>query len=174
MSLVAAARRPPATLQLMSKPLDVTLELAPKARFDVVDLRSRFATEHEALGAYPRSLYWSLHTTAGFLDRSLAARLSAQHIPTYVDAFRTLFPEGAGYEHDRLERRSDLDAEQRAVEPRNADSHLAFIASGLRTCVTHPNRGGEAVFFGDLDGVNEGRSRRRRTRVIGLSQDRLR
>jgi thiamine phosphate synthase YjbQ (UPF0047 family) len=156
-----------------AKPLDLTLELAPKARFDVVDLRSHFAAEHEALGGYPRCLYWSFHTTAGFLDRSLAARLSAQHIPTYVDAFRTLFPEGAGYQHDRLDRRSDLDAEQRAVEPRNADSHLAYIASGLRTCVTHPNRAGETVFFVDLDGVNEGKPRRRLTRVIGFSQERL-
>lgn len=155
------------------KPLDVTLELAPRARFDVVDLRSRFAAEHEALQAYPRCLYWSFHTTAGFLDRSLAARLSAQHIPTYVDAFRTLFPEGAGYEHDRLERRTDLDAEQRAVEPRNADSHLAYIASGLRTCVTHPNRAGETVYFVDLDGVYDGRPRKRQARVIGFSQERL-
>ena len=129
---------------MAEKPLDLTLELAPKARFDVVDLRSHFAAEHEALGPYPHCLYWSFHTTAGFLDRSLAARLSAQHIPDYVDAFRALFPEGAGYEHDRLERRGDLDAAQRAVEPRNADSHLAFIAGGLRTCVTHPNRAGEA------------------------------
>jgi thiamine phosphate synthase YjbQ (UPF0047 family) len=175
MKLVAAARRPPATNQLMpvAKPLDVTLELAPRARFDVVDLRSRFAAEHEALEAFPRCLYWSFHTTAGFLDRSLAARLSAQHIPTYVDAFRTLFPEGAGYEHDRLERRTDLDAEQRAVEPRNADSHLAYIASGLRTCVTHPNRAGETVYFVDLDGVYDGRPRRRMTRVIGFSRERL-
>ena len=158
---------------MLEKPLDVTLELAPRARFDVVDLRSRFAAEHEALNAYPRCLYWSFHTTAGFLDRSLAARLSAQHIPTYVDAFRTLFPEGAGYEHDRLERRTDLDASQRAVEPRNADSHLAYIASGLRPCVTHPNRSGETVYFVDLDGVYEGRPRRRQARVIGFSQERL-
>jgi thiamine phosphate synthase YjbQ (UPF0047 family) len=157
----------------VAKPLDVTLELAPRARFDVVDLRTHFAAEHEALEPFPRCLYWSFHTTAGFLDRSLAAKLSAQHIPTYVDAFRTLFPEGAGYEHDRLERRTDLDAEQRAIEPRNADSHLAYIASGLRTCVTHPNRAGETVYFVDLDGVYDGRPRRRQTRVIGFSQERL-
>ena len=156
-----------------AKPLDLTLELAPTARFDVVDLRSRFPEEHQAIRAYPRCLYWSFHTTAGFLDRSLAARLSAQHIPTYVEAFRALFPEGAGYEHDRLERRIDLDADQRAVEPRNADSHLAYIASGLRTCVMHPNRPGENVYFVDLDGMNEGRPRRRRTRLIGFSQERL-
>jgi thiamine phosphate synthase YjbQ (UPF0047 family) len=155
-----------------ARPLDLTLELAPRARFDVVDLRSHFAAEHEALNRFARCLYWSSHTTAGFLDRGLAARLKAQHIPTYVDAFRTLFPEGAGYEHDQLERRADLDAEQRAVEPRNADSHLAYIASGLRSCVTHPNRKDETVFFVDLDGVNEGRPRRRRTRIIGFSQER--
>ncbi len=155
------------------EPLDLTLELAPRARFDVVDLRALFSAEHESLGAYPNCLYWSFHTTAGFLDRSLASRLSAKNIPTYVEAFRALFPEGAGYQHDRLEERQDLDAEQRAVEPRNADSHLAFIASGLRTCVTHPNRAGEPVFFVDLDGVNGGRPRRRLTRLIGFSRERV-
>jgi thiamine phosphate synthase YjbQ (UPF0047 family) len=156
-----------------AKPLDLTLELAPKARFDVVNLRSHFAAEHRAVGAFPQCLYWSCHTTAGFLDRSLAARLQAQHIPTYVGAFRTIFPEGAGYEHDRLEQRRDLDSTQRAIEPRNADSHLAFIASGLRTCVTHPNRPGEPVCFVDLDGMNDGRPRRRLTRLIAFTRERL-
>jgi thiamine phosphate synthase YjbQ (UPF0047 family) len=158
---------------MTARPLDLTLELAPRARFDVVDLRAQFADEHQTLAGFSQCLYWSFHTTAGFLDRSLAARLSPQHIPTYVAAFRTLFPEGAGYEHDRLDRRQDLDAEQRAVEPRNADSHLAFMASGLRTCVTHPNRVGEPVFFVDLDGINDGRPRRRRARLIGFNRERL-
>ena len=158
---------------MAEKPLDLTLELAPKARFDVVDLRSHFSAEHEALGAYPRCLYWSFHTTAGFLDRSLAARLSAHRIPGYVDAFRALFPEGAGYAHDSLERRNDLDAAQRAVEPRNADSHLAFIAGGLRTCVMHPNRDGETVCWVDLDGVNHGKPRRRLTRLIAFNSERV-
>jgi thiamine phosphate synthase YjbQ (UPF0047 family) len=155
------------------QPLELTLELAPKARFDVVDLRSHFAAEHDILSQYPHCLYSSFHTTAGFLDRSLVARLSPAHVPSYVDAFRSIFPEGAGYQHDRLEHRKDLDAEQRAVEPRNADSHLAFIASGLRPCVIHPNRADEPVFFVDLDGVMDGRPRRRRTRVIGFSRERL-
>lgn len=153
--------------------MDVTLELAPKARFEVVELRSRFADEHQALGVFPNHLYWSSHTTAGFLDRSLAARLSPQHIPAYLEAFRTIFPAGAGYEHDRMDRRDDLDAAQRAVEPKNADSHLAFIASGLRPVVTHPNRPGEPVCFVDLDGVVEGRPRRRLARVIGFHTERI-
>lgn len=156
-----------------SQPLDLTLELVPRARFDVLELRSHFAAEHEAFAAYPHCLYWSSHTTAGFLDRSLAARLNPEHVPSYLEAFRALFPEGAGYEHDRLERRDDLDARQRAVEPRNADSHLAFIAGGLRACVTHPNRPGESVFFVDLDGVVEGKPRRRLTRLIGFHNERI-
>jgi thiamine phosphate synthase YjbQ (UPF0047 family) len=158
---------------MAAKPLDLTLELAPKARFDVVELRAHFAAEHQALAAYPHCLYWSSHTTAGFLDRSLAARLSPQQLPAYLDTFRAIFPEGAGYQHDRLERRADLDAEQRAVEPRNADSHLAFIASGLRPCVTHPNRSGESVCFVDLDGMVDGRPRRRFTRLIGFHTERV-
>ncbi len=159
--------------QRTSQPLDLTLELVPKARFDVVELRSHFAAEHEAFAPYPNCLYWSSHTTAGFLDRSLAARLSAHGVPSYLEAFRTIFPEGAGYEHDRLERRDELCPEQRAVEPRNADSHLAFIAGGLRACVTHPNRPGESVFFVDLDGVVEGKPRKRLTRLIGFHNERV-
>jgi len=157
---------------MAADPLDLTLELAPRARFDVVELRTRFAAEHrDALAPYRQCLYWSAHTTAGFLDRSLTARLSPAGVPTYVEAFRSMFPEGAGYEHDQLERRIDLDAAQRAVEPRNADSHLAFIAGGLHSCVTHPNRQDEAVCFVELDGVNDGRPRRRMMRVIGFNQE---
>jgi thiamine phosphate synthase YjbQ (UPF0047 family) len=153
-------------------PLGLTLELAPRARFEVLELRSRLpAAYHDALAPYASCLYWSAHTTAGFLDRSLTARLGPARVPTYVDALRRIFPEGAGYAHDRLERRHDLDAAQRAVEPRNADSHLAFIAGGLRPCVTHPNRPGERVCFVDLDGMNEGRARRRVVRVIGFRQE---
>ena len=93
-------------------PLDLTLELAPRARFDVVELRSRLSSEHrDALAPYPSCLYWSAHTTAGFLDRSLITRLgAADACRRYVDALRRIFPEGAGYAHDRLERRIDLDA----------------------------------------------------------------
>jgi thiamine phosphate synthase YjbQ (UPF0047 family) len=153
-------------------PLDLTLGLSARARFDVVELRSRLPIDQrDALASYPRCLYWSAHTTAGFLDRSLTARLGPGRVPTYVEALRRIFPEGAGYAHDWLECRQDLDAAQRAVEPRNGDSHLAFIAGGLRPCVTYPNRPGEAVCFVDLDGINDGRPRRRLTRVIGFHRE---
>jgi thiamine phosphate synthase YjbQ (UPF0047 family) len=153
-------------------PLDLTLETAAQARFEVFDLRSRIAEEHgDALASYPHCLYWSAHTTAGFLDHRLSANLEPGRVSTYIDTLRQIFPEGAGYAHDRLERRKDLDPAQRAVEPKNGDSHLAFIAGALRPCVTQPNRPDEPVCFVDLDGVSEGRARRRQTRVIGFHRE---
>ena len=153
-------------------PLELSLELSARERFELVELRSRFSSEHdESLASYPRCLYWSAHTTAGFLDRRLIKDLGSDRLSTYLETLRRIFPEGAGYAHDRLERRKDLDAAQRAVEPRNGDSHLAFIAGGLQPCVTHPNRPGETVCFIDLDGVNDGRPRRRQTRVIGFHRE---
>src|SRR5437899_12569349 len=125
-------------------PLDVTLELAARARFEIVDLRTRFSSEHvDAFASYPRCLYWSAHTTAGFLDRSLTTRLGLWRVSTYIETLRRIFPEGAGYAHDRLDRPKDLDAAQRAFEPRNGDPHLAVIAGGLQPCVPPPHRAGE-------------------------------
>jgi thiamine phosphate synthase YjbQ (UPF0047 family) len=157
---------------MAATPLDLTLETAARARFDIFDLRSRVEEEHgDVLASYPHCLYWSAHTTAGFLDDRGAAGLDPGKISTYVETLRRLFPEGAGYEHDCLSRREDLDAAQRAVEPKNGDSHLAFIAGGLRPCVIRSNRPGQPVCFVDLDGMNEGRARRRQTRVIGFHRE---
>jgi thiamine phosphate synthase YjbQ (UPF0047 family) len=90
---------------------------------------------------------------------------------SYIDVFRTMFPEGAGYEHDKLERRTELTEAQKPAEPQNADSHLAFMAGALRTCVTYKNRPNEPVCFIDLDGVHAGRPRRRVTSVIGYTRE---
>ena len=51
-----------------------------------------------------------------------------------------MFPEGAGYEHDKMDRRTELSEDQKPIEPQNADSHLAFMAGALRTCVTYQNK----------------------------------
>src|SRR6185295_11001557 len=91
-----------ATLRAPAKPVELTLEVVPRARLDVTDVRDRAAAVHGAvLDRYPRCLYCSYHTTAGYLPQSLAARLSGvkQGVTSYIDLFRTLFPEGAGYRH---------------------------------------------------------------------------
>ena len=156
-------------------PVEVTLELTPRARFDIIDVRERLRGAHgDLLDAYPKHLYHSFHTTAGYLEQSLAARLRREKstVAPYVEVFRTMFPEGAGYEHDQLERRQDLTTAERAVEPRNADSHLAFMAAGLSTCVSYVNRPEEPVCFVDLDGVTDGRPRRRLTSIVGFNRER--
>jgi thiamine phosphate synthase YjbQ (UPF0047 family) len=155
-------------------PSEVTLEISPSARVDIIDIRRLLSALHgDGLNAFPRALYCSFHTTAGFLEQGLATRLAAggQGLARYLHVFQTIFPEGAGYEHDKLHLRAELSDEQRAVEPRNADSHLAFIGAGLRTCVTYVNRPNEPVYFVDLDGLYAGRPRRRLTSILGFNRE---
>jgi hypothetical protein len=155
-------------------PVEFTLELTPRARVDVFDVRAEVSSRHgDALDHYSRALCCSFHTTAGYLDQSVAARLnqSPAGVMPYIDVFRTMFPEGAGYEHDKLERRTELTDDQKPSEPLNADSHLAFMAGALRTCVSYLNRPGEPMSFIDLDGVHNGHARRRRTTVLGYNAE---
>jgi thiamine phosphate synthase YjbQ (UPF0047 family) len=155
-------------------PLEFALELTPRARVDVIDVRGEVSSRYgDALSVYPRALCCSFHTTAGYLDQGVAARLNQgpDGVMPYIDVFRTMFPEGAGYEHDKIERRTELSPAQRPSEPLNADSHLAFMAGALRTCVSYQNRPGEPMSFIDLDGVHAGRARTRRTSVIGYSAE---
>jgi thiamine phosphate synthase YjbQ (UPF0047 family) len=159
---------------MAASPVEVTLELTPRARFDIIDVRQRLREAHGGLlDAYPHHLYHSFHTTAGYLEQSLATRLRREKetVAPYVEVFRTMFPEGAGYEHDQLHRRKDLTSAERAIEPRNADSHLAFMAAGLSTCVSYVNRPEEPVCFVDLDGITDGRPRRRLTSIVGFAHE---
>jgi hypothetical protein len=155
-------------------PVEFTLELTPRARVDVIDVRREVSRRFgDALDVYPRALCCSFHTTAGYLDQGVAARLNQTQagVMPYIDVFRTMFPEGAGYEHDKLERRTELTDDQKPSEPLNADSHLAFMAGALRTCVSYLNRPGEPMSFIDLDGMHQGKARRRRTSVLGYSAE---
>src|SRR5687768_16406937 len=155
-------------------PLEFTLELTPRARVDVIDVRREVSSRYgDSLDAYPRALCCSFHTTAGYLDQGVAARLNQgpHGVMPYIDVFRAMFPEGAGYEHDKLERRTELTDAQKPSEPLNADSHLAFMAGALRTCVSYLNRPGEPMSFIDLDGMHKGQARLRRTSVLGYTAE---
>ena len=76
-------------------PVEVTLELTPRARFDIIDVRERLRGAHgDLLDVYPKHLYHSFHTTAGYLEQSLATRLRREKstVAPYVEVFRTMFP----------------------------------------------------------------------------------
>ena len=155
-------------------PVEFALELTPRARVDVIDVRRLVSRRFgDALDDYPKALCCSFHTTAGYLDQSLATRLhhSRGGVMSYINVFRTMFPEGAGYEHDKIDRRTELSDAQKPEEPQNADSHLAFMAGALRTCVSYRNNPAEPVCFIDLDGVHAGRPRTRHTSVIGYTNE---
>ena len=158
----------------MTPSTEVTLELNPQARLDVIDVTRQIEAQHgDLLASYRRALYCSYHTTAGYFEQSLCARLghSRDSLADYVASFQTLFPPHADYRHDQLEFRTELSEEQKRWEPLNADSHLTFIGSGLESCVTYLNRPGLPVYFVDLDGVNGSTRRRRQTTVIGFDQE---
>jgi len=162
-------------VRMQNRPVEVSLDVNPASRLDVIDIGQAVKDEHgDTLQPFPRALYCSFHTTAGYLDQSLATRLQQEGEPgvePFVKVFQTIFPEGAGYEHDKLELRTELSEEQKRNEPQNADSHLAFIGAGLRNCVTYVNRPNEPVYFVDLDGVNEGQPRHRQTTVVGFNHE---
>ncbi|MEO8503746.1 MAG: hypothetical protein ABI609_07625 [Acidobacteriota bacterium] len=163
---------------MSASPAELRLEITPRARFDVIDINQRILEQHGGvLQSFQKAVYFSYHTTAGYLEQALSARLNggkegSDALQPYIEVFQTLFPAGASYRHDQMELRDELSLEQKVDEPRNADSHLAYIGSGLRSCVTYKNRPGSPVYFIDLDGEYEGKHRRRLTSVVGYNADR--
>jgi thiamine phosphate synthase YjbQ (UPF0047 family) len=150
------------------------LTIESSRRFQVIDVTRQIdASFGDLRRRHSRTLYCSLHTTAGYLERSLSTRLTHQRdqIDHFFRAFRNIFPPNAPYFHDQISLRNELTPEQKQVEPHNADSHLTFIGSGMRNCVTYRNQLGAPVFFIDLDGINEGRSRQRITPIIFYDQE---
>src|SRR5215472_12311834 len=156
-------------------PSELRLSLAPKRRFEAIDVTARIRQSCDLLRRHQRALFCSLHTTAGYLDRSLALRMNHSHdlMSQFFHAFRSLFPEGAEYQHDQIDRRTALTDAQKVVEPRNGDSHLTFIGARMRNCVTHRTNTHAPVYFIDLDGTPSDAFRReRKTTIVGFDRER--
>ena len=156
------------------KPRETTLEFKPSARFDVIDVRKRLTdSDGRVVTEFPRALYASHHTTAGFVDPRIAERLGhdLESIRSLFHSFQELFPPDAGYRHDQMDLREELSEEERTEEPFNADSHLTFIGAGLRNCVSYANGASRPVWFIELDGLSSRHQRHRRTTVIGYSEE---
>jgi thiamine phosphate synthase YjbQ (UPF0047 family) len=161
---------------MATTPAEIRLTLNPSRRFEAIDVNARVSAEAgDLLQRYSRTLYCSLHTTAGYLDQSLAGRMHHHHgrLAQFFDAWHALFPPDADYRHDQMELRSELSDEQKETEPRNADSHLTFIGSGMRNCVTYRNQPLAPVYFIDLDGTNGEARRERQTTIVAYDQERV-
>jgi len=152
---------------------ELSLSITPASRYDTIEVTGRIAARFgDVLARHSRALYCSLHTTAGYLEESLASRLLRRdgELASYFEPFRTMFPPGAEYRHDQLHLRAELSEEQKAVEPRNADSHLTFIGAGMRNCATYRTRASVPVYFIDLDGTWQGARRSRTTTVLAYDK----
>jgi hypothetical protein len=161
---------------MASLPTEIRLTLSPSRRFEAIDVNEKIAGQAgDLLRRYHRTLYCSLHTTAGYLDQSLAGRMHHHHgrLAQFFDAWHAVFPPDAAYRHDQMELRSELSDSQKEVEPRNGDSHLTFIGSGMRNCVTYRNEPLAPVYFIDLDGTNGETRRERRTTIVAYDEERL-
>jgi thiamine phosphate synthase YjbQ (UPF0047 family) len=155
-------------------PAKVTLELKPRARYELIDVTKYVAKNFgDILSQYRKAFYCSFHTTAGYLEQSVCEKLrhQQQYVSPFLGAFHKLFPPDADYRHDRLQLRTELSEEQRLIEPKNADSHLIFISSGMENCVTYENQPGVPVYFIELDGITRGVCRSRHTSVLAYNAE---
>jgi thiamine phosphate synthase YjbQ (UPF0047 family) len=160
----------------VSSPTELKLTLAPQRRFEAIDVNRRITAQAgDILQRHRRALYCSFHTTAGYLDQSLSARMHHRQdlLSQFFRAFHTLFPQGGEYHHDRMELRSELTDAQKVVEPRNADSHLTYIGSGMRNCVVYRSRPDAPVYFIELDGLSEAIKRQRTTKIVAYDEERV-
>lgn len=160
----------------MAEPLEVNLDIVPTSRFQIIDVAPRVRAQvGDALSDYRRVLYCSHHTTAGYLEQGMCAKLghSRNQLDPFFRFLQRLFPQNAGYQHDLMHLREELSEQQKEVEPVNADSHLTFMGGGLRNCVTYLNHPDEPVYFIELDGVFKDIQRQRRTTVLAYQAEEI-
>ena len=75
------------------------VRIEPSARVELIDVQEQLAREFGAdFTKHPKALYVSHHTTAGYLDERLAARLKydGKNVRDFLQVFHKLFPPGAG------------------------------------------------------------------------------
>lgn len=157
---------------MSTEPIVVNLDLYPQRRFEVIDVSQKIVEKvGDIIDKYPRAIYCSYHTTAGYLEQTLCSKLhySKAKIISYIKAYQDIFPMHADYIHDKMDLRDELSEDQRKVEPKNADSHLTFISSGLKNCATYFNNPEQPVYFIELDGVSEFGKRKRKTSALYYS-----
>jgi len=98
------------------EPLRIILELIPKARFYITNVSDRIAEQYGSLlQNYHRLIFCSLHTTAGYLAEGFCAKLGYNEggLRQFIRSFQKIFPQNAGYLHDRLELREELGESQK-------------------------------------------------------------
>ena len=155
------------------QPVEINLDIRPSRRFEIIDVAALIRDQvGDELRPFRKAAYCSFHTTAGYLEQGVCARLghSRKQLDPFIRAVQKIFPYDAGYFHDRMQLRDELSESQKEREPVNADSHLTFIGAGLKNCVTYIHRPDEPVYFIELDGIYKQYVRSRRTTVMAFDR----
>jgi len=158
------------------QPLEITLEQTPRSRFNVVDVATRISDQYgDLLQNYRKITCCSFHTTAGYLEQRLCAKLdySKRRLDQFIRIYQTLFPPNEGYLHDCMDLRGELSESEKEREPFNADSHLIFMSAGLKNCVTYVNKPKLRIHFIDLDGIYKHHRRNRRTTILAHNNEEI-
>ncbi|MCZ6774865.1 MAG: hypothetical protein O7D34_00230 [Ignavibacteria bacterium] len=161
---------------MSTQPLEITLDLTPKARFDIINVAAKINDQNgDLFNDYRKTICCSFHTTAGYLEQQLCAKLdySEERLNQFIRIFQKLFPPNAGYFHDCLELRKELNESEREQESINADSHLTYMSAGLKNCVTYVNKPRTPIYFIDLDGINRHCYRNRRTTILAYNKEKI-
>ncbi|HSE83134.1 MAG TPA: hypothetical protein VLB01_01135 [Thermodesulfobacteriota bacterium] len=155
------------------RPVEITLDLTPRARFDIIDVAAKISDHGDLFRDYRKTVCCSFHTTAGYLEQRFCAKLeyNKKRLDQFISTYRKLFPPDAGYLHDRIELRKELSEDERERESINADSHLIFISAGLNNCVTYVNKPKLPIYFIDLDGIYKHYLRSRRTTILAYNKE---
>lgn len=154
-------------------PVEINLDIRPSRRFEIIDVAALIRDQvGDELRPFRKAAYCSFHTTAGYLEQGVCARLghSRKQLDPFIRAVQKIFPYDAGYFHDRMQLRDELSESQKKKEPVNADSHLTFIGAGLKNCVTYIHRPDEPVYFIELDGIYKQNVRHRRTTIMAFDR----
>ncbi len=62
---------------------EITLELTPQARVDIINVSERITEQFgDILSRFQKAFYYSYHTTAGYFDQSFCRRLNIVAIPS--------------------------------------------------------------------------------------------
>jgi thiamine phosphate synthase YjbQ (UPF0047 family) len=156
------------------QPVEITLCLTPRSRFDIVDVATKISDEcGDLLQEYQKVTCCSFHTTAGYIEQRLSARLhyNEKRLAQFIKIHQMLFPPNAGYLHDAMELREELSKSEKERESLNADSHLTFMSAGLKNCVTYTTKPKLPIYFIDLDGVNKHYRRNRSTSILAYNSE---
>jgi hypothetical protein len=123
---------------MSSSPAEIRLNIAPRGRFDTIDVRSCLAADAAStLAGRKKSLYTSFHTTAGYLDRALAARLAhPASARVFINAFRDA-SRSTPYQHDQMDLRQELSVPRAEWSPGTAIP--THHRRGASSCVTYAN-----------------------------------